>query len=1251
MQMRSPYAQVSLPALFCPQVKLKLWLASGLALLYLGWGREVRSQIVPDATLSTNVTTLDNQKFTINDGNRAGNNLFHSFREFSIPTGGEAFFNNAVEIQNIFSRVTGNSISNIDGLIRANGTANLFLINPNGIIFGQNAKLNIGGSFLGSTASSIKFGDGIEFSATNPQAAPLLSINVPVGLQYGNNPGEIRVQGKGQEFGQEDLTESFHSELNPLEVTPGKNLILVGGNVIVDGGILQAPGGRVEIGGLAGEGTVELNADGSLSFPDGVTGETPVPQADVSIINKAGINVLAGGGGSIAITARNIDISGESLFSAGIASDLGSPESRAGDISLSATEGIAIDSSFIQNNVNPDAVGNSGNIRINAKSVSVTNGADIDTSTFGQGNAGSITIIASDTVSFDGGGKDGSPRGIGSTVQAGAVGNAGEISITAQSVSLTNGVDIDTSTFGQGNAGKVTIIASDTIFLDGESEDGTPSNLGSTVQPDAVGDAGGISITAKSLFVTNGAQLDTSTNGRGNAGIVNIIASDTVTFDGEGKDGLPSGAFSRVEPSAEGDAGGVSITAKSLFVTNGAELSSSTLGQGNAGSVTIMASDTVTFDGERQNGSNSGAFSQVNSNAVGDAGDVSITAKSVNVTNGAQLSSSTNGRGNAGIVNIIASDTVTFDGERKDGKSSSGAFSQVNSNGVGDGLGVSITAKSLLVTNGAQLSSSTFGQGNAGRVTIMASDTVTFDGERKDGLSSGAFSLVNSNGVGDAGDVSITAKSANVTNGAQLSSSTFGQGNAGSVRIIASDTVTFDGERKDGKFSSGAFSQVNSNAVGDAGDVSITAKSVNVTNGAQVSSSTLGQGKAGSVRIMASDTVTFDGERKDGSNSGAFSRVNLNGVGDAGDVSITAKSANVTNGAQLSSSTDGQGNAGSVTMMASDTVTFDGSRKDGLSSGAFSQVNSNGVGDAGGVSITAKSVNLTNGTRLSSASRGQGAAGNILVEADAINLNNKALISTETIQGFNSTREDQASIRLGASSLILHQNSRITTNAQGENIIGGNITINADVIAALDNSDISANSLNARGGNIIINAQAIFGAQSRTREELQSLLNTDDPTLLDPRNLLSSDITATGADSSLSGTVAVNTPDVDPSSGLLVLPDNLVDATSLVASSCRSTGTEQNQFVVTGKGGLPPSPLEALDSSATWVDLRLTDSSQTGIVGKLPNFHSPSPMSNTQIVEAQGWVVNSKGEVELVAQAPTARPHNSGLAQQQCYAR
>ena len=243
----------------CP---LRFGLLEGSVLFCLSVADPTAAQIVPDATLPNNTTVnLQGTRSVIEGGTTAGSNLFHSFQEFSVPTGGEAFFNNTGNIQNIFSRVTGGSITSIDGLIRANGTANLFLLNPNGIVFGSNARLNIGGSFFGSSASSISFADGYEFSATNPNTPPLLTINVPIGLQIGSNPGRIVNQSTGE----------------GLQVLPGKTLALIGGNVQLDNGILFAPGGRVELGGLATPGTVSLNADSSLSFPTGVQ------RADVSI--------------------------------------------------------------------------------------------------------------------------------------------------------------------------------------------------------------------------------------------------------------------------------------------------------------------------------------------------------------------------------------------------------------------------------------------------------------------------------------------------------------------------------------------------------------------------------------------------------------------------------------------------------------------------------------------------------------------------------------------------------------------------------------------------------------------------------------------------------------------------------------------------------------------------------------------------------------------------------------------------------
>ena len=165
-------------------------------------------------------------------------------------------------MQNIFSRITGGSVSNIDGVIRANGTANLFLLNPNGILFGPNASLNTGGSFVATTADSINFADRFQYSTTNPQTAPLLTVSVPVGLQMGANPGRIAVQGNGY-----DLSVSVPifspivrgSSTAGLRVPAGRALALIGGDIDINGGTLTAEQGRIELGSVR-NGQVNLSA-------------------------------------------------------------------------------------------------------------------------------------------------------------------------------------------------------------------------------------------------------------------------------------------------------------------------------------------------------------------------------------------------------------------------------------------------------------------------------------------------------------------------------------------------------------------------------------------------------------------------------------------------------------------------------------------------------------------------------------------------------------------------------------------------------------------------------------------------------------------------------------------------------------------------------------------------------------------------------------------------------------------------------
>ncbi len=304
-----------------------LFLSSAISQIAVGIALPVKAQIMVDGTTNTTVTPIDDG-IRIDEGNRAGNNLFHSFEQFSIPNGSEALFNNANNIINIFSRVTGGNISNIDGLIRANGTASLFLINPAGIVFGEGASLDIGGSFVGSTADSIVFSDNVEFLATDGDNPPLLTINMPIGLNFGNNPGEIAVNGSN------------------LQVNKEKTLALFGGNLTITGGQIIAPGANIELGGLIEAGQVSFEGLGDETSFDSISFPEEIARGDVTLSNGAEVNVQAAGGGSISVNARNLELSGGELGAsnlfAGIAPESNSLEAQAGNIILNATGDITV---------------------------------------------------------------------------------------------------------------------------------------------------------------------------------------------------------------------------------------------------------------------------------------------------------------------------------------------------------------------------------------------------------------------------------------------------------------------------------------------------------------------------------------------------------------------------------------------------------------------------------------------------------------------------------------------------------------------------------------------------------------------------------------------------------------------------------------------------------------------------------------------------------------------------------------------
>ncbi|NDJ24830.1 filamentous hemagglutinin N-terminal domain-containing protein [Nostoc sp. B(2019)] len=997
------------------------------SILIAGMLLPTMAQVTSDSTTNTTVNQSGNN-FTILNGIEKGNNLFHSFSNFSVPTNGSAIFDlvNTPNITNIFSRVTGGNVSNIDGLIRTinnTNSVNLFLLNPSGIVFGPNAQLNIGGSFIGTTATNIGFQDSSEFGTTN-LTAPLLTMSVPIGLQFGANPGAI-------------INRSIVNGVG-LQVPSGRSLVLAGGAIALEGGRLRSQGGQIELASVAAAGTLGLIMNGNdlrLSMP------SDLQRGDISLSNAARANVSGTPGGRITVNAENLNLSGGSQLRSGI-SGVGAPESRAGNIEINAANTININESGILNQVLANTVGNAGNIDITTGSLFMTNGSYLVTNTRGKGNAGQVNIQATKTVSVDGVDRFGEPSLILTGVNPGAIGNGGDINITAESLSVTNGAYLASSTLSRGNAGTINLQTKTTTFS-GQDANGNSSFVSSAVATGGIGTAGDLNIKTDDLFIVNGAFVSTATLGKGDGGMMNIQATKTVSVDGVDRFGNPSFISTSVNPGAIGNGGELNITAESLSVTNGAYLVSSTLSRGNAGTINLQTK-TATFSGQDANGNSSFVSTAVATGGIGTAGDLNIRTDA------------------------------------------------------------------LFVAKGAFLSTATLGQGNGGTMNIYA-NTASFDGFGATGAATFASSAVNETADGNGGAININANSLSVTNGALLT------------------TITVN--------------------PGSAGDINVNANTLEVLNGGQILSTSFGSGKAGTLTFNVSDRIILSG-----SDPTYSERSKLPGFNDAFST--------------------------------------------GAASGLFGNTVDGATGAGGDLQIRTGQLLIQDGASVSVSNQGTGNAGNLLVTADSIRLKNSASLRAESRAG------SQGNIILNADNILLRQGSNITTDATGL-ATGGNITIKSPIILGLENSDISANAVQGRGGNIQITTQGLLGLKFRQQ--------------LTPEN----DITAS-SQFGVNGTVDINNFGVDPSSGLVELPVNLVDSSQQIATGC--SANQGSSFVATGRGGVPQNPNQQVMSDRTWSDMR--DISAYRKNGSVTAQMTTSP---EVLVQATSWRRNAQGKIELLA--------------------
>ncbi|MDY7013205.1 MAG: S-layer family protein, partial [Cyanobacteriota bacterium] len=624
-----------------------------------------------------------------------------------------------------------------------------------------------------------------------------------------------------------------------------------------------------------------------------------------------------------------------------------------------------------------------------------------------------------------------------------------------------------------------------------------------------------------------------------------------------------------------------------------------------------------------------------------DGGDIDIQATQFKLSEGSYVSTSTFfGSGNGGNLSVRAEEVELVG--RNPFQTAAQLLaptildpSELISDGlyslnVGSGVGgnIAIAADRLRVRDGANILTLNVRNGRGGDLTVSARQWAEFD--------NGSLLFTGTVGSGDAGDFSFQGGQLSVLNGTSVGTSPgpTGSGRGGNLSAIA-DSIELRGTPAGVSVPGGLFTTTL--GAGDAGDLAIQTRQLIATGGTQISTASAGAGQGGNLAVTA-DTIDLSGVSSDGRFlSGLFASTALltvifqSGNGGAGNLTINARQVSVRDGAQISVATGNAGSAGTLKIHASERVEAIGVARnvnafveqvsfgivgDGIVPSAI-ESNTSGSGSAGDVQIQTSQLRVSDGAEVGVRGTRTGAAGNLDIQADTIVLDRQGTLSAATASGSG------GDLRLNANRFILlRRNSRIFTDA--ENADGGNIGIRAGALVALENSDITANAQQGRGGRVTVAANSILGTQFRL--------------FLTPE----SDITATSElGPEFSGAVSLQTVQVDPASGLEELPQDLVDPSNQIASGCAAYA--ESRFAITGRGGLPEDPTAIVQGQTVWQDLR-DFSEETEVRAPEPaQLEASAPK-----IEANGWRVNARGNVELVARASSENKRHSDASSPQC---